>query len=218
MAGIVHTPLFLTLLGGGPTHFSHVNQSLTKAPILVCADGGANAALAAGLTPDAVIGDLDSLSEQTRDALPPDAIYHIADQDSNDFEKCLSAIDAPAILAHGFLGGQLDHQLAALNGLARYPEQICLLVGPSEVCFLCPDSLSLDLPKGTRLSLFPLGEVTGTSTGLLYPIEGLAFSPMDQIGTSNEVIGPINLEFDARAMLVIVPLAHLDAVWAAITK
>lgn len=218
MAKIVQTPLFLTLLGGGLTHFSHVNQSLTKAPILVCADGGANAALAAGLTPNAVIGDLDSLSPQTRAALSPETVYHIAEQDSTDFEKCLHEIEAPAILAHGFLGGQLDHQLASLTALAKFPKQTCILIGAHDLCFLAPMTLELDLPKGTRLSLYPLGPVTGTSRGLLYPIDGLRFAPNKQIGTSNSVIGPLRLEFSEMAMLVILPLELVDAVLTQLTS
>jgi len=217
MARIVHTPLFLTLLGGGPTHFSHVNQSLTKAPILVCADGGADAAVAAGLTPDAVIGDLDSLSAATRAALPADRVYHIAEQDSTDFEKCLREIDAPALRAHGFLGGRLDHELAALNALVRAPDQLCILIGAQDICFLAPTPLNLELPRGTRLSLFPMGEVMGTSTGLRYPIDGLRFAPSHTIGTSNEVTGPVSIALSARQMIVILPLEALETVWAQLT-
>lgn len=218
MARIVQTPLFLTLLGGAPTHFRHVNQSLTKAPILVCADGGADAALAAGVTPAAVIGDLDSIDARTRAALDPDTVHHIPEQDSTDLEKCLAAIEAPAILAHGFMGGHLDHQLAACTALVRHPDQRCILIGEHDLCFLAPERLALDLPGGTRLSLYPMGAVAGRSEGLKYPIDGLAMSPSTLIGTSNEVTGPVRLILEARLMLVIVPAAHLDAVLAALTR
>ena len=212
MARIVHTPIFMTLLGGASTHFSHVNQSLKMAPILVCADGGADLAVEHGLQPEAVIGDLDSLSDAARRKLDPSRVHHIAEQDSTDFEKCLRSVSAPAILAHGFSGGRLDHQLAACTALVRHPDQRCILMGEEDLCFLAPLTFEIDLPVGTRFSLYPMGEVSGTSTGLLYPIDGLVMSPSTRGGTSNEVTGPVSLSLSARLMLVLLPVAHVDAV------
>lgn len=218
MARIVHTPLFMTLLGGASTHFSHVNQSLTKAPILVCADGGAELAVAHGLSPEAVIGDMDSLSAQTRAKLDPSRVHHIAEQDSTDFDKCLRAVRAPAILAHGFTGGRLDHQLAACTALVRHPEHRCILMGEEDLCFLAPFEFEIDLPVGTRFSLYPMGEVAGSSSGLKYPIDGLVMSPATRGGTSNEVTGPVRLRVEARLMLVLLPLAHVDQVLHALAS
>nr|WP_121022239.1 thiamine diphosphokinase [Litoreibacter meonggei] len=212
MARIVHTPLFVTLLGGGPTHFSHVIQSLTKAPILVCADGGAELAVTHGLEPEAVIGDMDSLSAKARAGLDPACVHHIAEQDSTDFEKCLRSVSTPAILAHGFTGGRMDHQLAACTALVRHPEQKCILMGEEDLCFLAPLNFQIDLPVGTLFSLYPMGEVSGRSAGLKYPIDGISMSPATRGGTSNEVSGPVSLSFSARLMLVLLPLEHVDAV------
>jgi len=174
--------------------------------------------LAAGKTPDAVIGDMDSLGAEARVALDPSTVHQIDEQDSTDFEKCLASVETPAILAHGFLGDRLDHSLATLNALTKFPEQTCILVGEADICFLAPLHLTLDLPKGTRLSLFPMGSVQGTSEGLLYPINGLSFSPDGQIGTSNEVTGPVRLTFEQRGMLIMLPLDCLDTVWARIAQ
>ena len=51
--------------------------------------------------------------------------------------------------------------------------------------------------------------VTGRSAGLRWPIEGLHLAPDGRIGTSNEALGPVHLEFDAPGMLVILPRAAL---------
>nr|WP_090220319.1 thiamine diphosphokinase [Litoreibacter janthinus] len=216
MARIVHTPLFMTLLGGAPTHFSHVNQSLMKAPILVCADGGADLAVEQGWKPEAVIGDMDSLSVAARAKLDPSRVHHIVEQDSTDFEKCLRSVSAPAILAHGFTGGRLDHQLAACTALVRHPEHHCILMGEEDMCFLAPTEFEIDLPAGTRFSLYPMGEVSGCSTGLKYPIDGLIMSPSTRGGTSNEVTGPVRISVEARLMLVLLPVEHVDAVLQAL--
>ncbi|MEM9584934.1 MAG: thiamine diphosphokinase [Pseudomonadota bacterium] len=207
---IVHTPTFLTLLGGAPTHFRHIKQALKLAPILVAADGGADTALAAGVVPDAVIGDMDSISPAAQDKITDNALHFIAEQDSTDFAKCLRSVEAPAILALGFSGGRLDHQLAACTTLVQFPDKIVLMLTDEDVCFLCPDLLDIDLPAGTRVSLFPMGEVQGQGEGLKYPIDGLTFTPAGQVGTSNEVTGPLRLQFDTRQMLVIIPRDHLE--------
>lgn len=208
---IIETPGLVTLLGGGPADPDSLTASLAVAPVLVAADGGADTALAAGLMPDAVIGDMDSLSHRARGQIPTARQHRIAEQDSTDFDKCLTRIRARAILAHGFTGGQLDHGLAACTSLVRHAAQTCILVGTQDICFVAPASVSLDLPAGTRLSLFPMGPVRGTSTGLAYPIDGIDMAPGIRVGTSNAVTGPVRLTFEARVMLVIVPPEALPA-------
>ena len=217
MARIIQTPTFLTLLGGGPTHFGHLEQALSLAPILVAADGGADTALEAGYTPDAVIGDFDSLSTDTRQRIPDDRLHHVAEQDSTDFEKCLQRVDARAVLALGFTGARLDHTLAACSVLTRFPDLPVILFGEEDLCILAPSSLRLDLGSGTTFSIFPFGPVTGRSTGLRYPIDGLELAPLGQIGTSNEATGPVELHLHPRTALITVPHTALEQVLSALT-
>lgn len=218
MARIVHTPLFMTLLGGAPTHFRHVIQSLKRAPILVCADGGAELAVEHDLHPEAVIGDMDSLSADAKAKLDPKVVHHIAEQDSTDFEKCLRSVRTPAILAHGFTGGRMDHELAACTALVRHPEHRCILMGEEDLCFLAPSEFDIELPVGTRFSLFPMGEVSGSSEGLKYPIDGLVMSPATRGGTSNEVTGPVRVRVNTRVMLVLLPVEYVDEVLRALVS
>ena len=81
-----------------------IAESRRVAPVLIAADGGADALHEMRLTPEAVIGDMDSLSDmaawrgRTR-------LVHLAEQDSTDFEKCLYATQAPLYVAPGFTGG-----------------------------------------------------------------------------------------------------------------
>ena len=49
-------------MAGGPVLRRDLKAALAHAPCLVAADGGADRALALGQVPDAVIGDLDSIS------------------------------------------------------------------------------------------------------------------------------------------------------------
>ncbi|MGB3317120.1 MAG: thiamine diphosphokinase [Albidovulum sp.] len=206
----------VTLLGAGQSTSYCLKEALTHAPFLVAADGGANMAIAAGYTPEAVIGDFDSITADTRAAIPPERLFHISEQDTTDFEKCLSRIEAPLILGVGFAGGRLDHVLAVWTVLARYPAQRCLILGEEDVVFLAPQRLNLDLAEGTRVSLFPMGPVRGRSDGLFWPIDGIGFAPDGRIGTSNRATGPVTLDFDAARMLVLLPRSCLEASIAAL--
>ncbi|MEM8653557.1 MAG: thiamine diphosphokinase [Pseudomonadota bacterium] len=182
----------------------------------VAADGGARIATAAGLDLHAVIGDFDSLSADDLKGIPSDRQHRIKEQDSTDFDKALRHITAPVVVAVGFLGGRFDHQLACLHVLATYPERPCLLLGPEEVVLLCPPVLDLETRPGDVVSLFPLGAVQGQSSGLRWPIEGLAFDPLTTIGTSNQAEGPVRLEMSAPRMVVIAPRRCLQSAMQAL--
>jgi len=214
-APIVHSLEPVSLIGGGIVGKNDLAVALGYAPTLVAADGGAAVALAAGHDPVAVIGDFDSLSPADRARIPPDRLFPIREQDSTDFDKALRSISAPVVLAVGFLGGRVDHQLAAFNTLVRHANQLCVLIGPQEVIFHAPPRLDLDLAPGDIVSLFPLLPVSGISRGLEWPIDGLALEPGGRIGTSNRALGPVHLAMNVPGALVIAPRAALGAVMRA---
>lgn len=209
---IVHSKHGVTVVGAGEFLPAVLEDALIRAPLLVAADGGAARAMELGHEPAAVIGDLDSLDAATRAALPPARVHRIADQETTDFDKCLRSIHAPLVLAVGFTGARLDHEMAAFSALLRHARRPCLLIGPEDVAFVAPRDLRLALAPGTRLSLFPMGRVTGRSTGLRWPIEGIRFAPDGRIGTSNEAVdGQVALRFSSRRMLVFLPRPALGA-------
>ncbi|GAB4296243.1 MAG: thiamine diphosphokinase [Roseovarius sp.] len=200
----------LTLIGAAAVTAERLARARALAPRVVAADGGADAALAHGIEPMAVIGDFDSLSAAARRRLPAATLHRIAEQDSTDFDKCLRNIAAPLVIAVGFSGARLDHQLAAYNSLVRHPDRRCLLLGREEVVFLSPPSLVLPLAPGTAVSLFPMGAVEGVSDGLRWPIGGIGFAPDGRVGTSNEATGEVHLALSAPKMLVILPQTALE--------
>jgi thiamine pyrophosphokinase len=207
---IVQSTAGVTLAGGGRFSLKLLAMARKIAPRVVAADGGADRLLRLGLEPEAVIGDFDSISKAARRRLEG-RLFPIAEQATTDFDKALRSVDAPFVLGLGFSGARLDHGLAVLNGLVAHPTRRCLILGSQDVTFLAPRNLQLDLPRGSRLSLFPMGAVAGTSAGLKWPLQGLQFAPWGMIGTSNEVTGPVRLEFGADLMLVILPLSALAA-------
>lgn len=202
----------ITLIGGAAIFAAHLQRALALAPFVVAADSGADAALAHSTIPQAVIGDFDSISDQALARIPKEALHVIPDQDTTDFDKCLSNITAPLIIGIGFSGDRLDHQLAAYNSLVRHPWQRCILLGREELVFLLPPSFRLNLDPGHPVSLFPMGAVEGQSHGLKWPIDGLDFAPDGRTGTSNMALGPVSLSLSAPKMLAILPQAALEDV------
>lgn len=215
---MIHDPVLttqggVTLIGGGAVAGADLAQALARAPVLVAADGGADRALVLGHTPRAVIGDFDSISDAARTTLAG-RLHPVAEQDSTDFEKCLQRIRADFLVAVGFAGGRLDHALAALSVMVRRPERVVMLTA-EEVVFRAPARLALDLPTGTRVSLYPMGPVSGRSDGLRWPIDGLVLSPAGRVGTSNAALGPVRLAVTGP-LLVMLPRACLDTAIGAI--
>jgi thiamine pyrophosphokinase len=209
-AVIVQSQAGVTLVGGSRFSAGLLARARIWAPKLVAADGGADRLLAMGAEPEAVIGDFDSISAQAQERLAG-RLFPIREQMTTDFDKALRSVAAPFVLGLGFAGQRLDHGLAVLNGLVSHPDRRCLILSGTDVVFLAPQEMRLDLAPGSRLSLFPMGPVTGQSEGLRWPIQCLNFAPDGMIGTSNAVTGPVRLAFSARKMLVILPLAALPA-------
>lgn len=205
IAPIVHTLHPITLVGGGQATPEDLHTSLNFAPLCVAADGGAALALRAGVELAAVIGDFDSIPADILAQVPRARQHHIAEQDSTDFEKALLRIDAPLILGVGFCGARVDHQLAAFHTLVKFAHQPCVLLAEDELIFLAPPDMTLPSIRGDTISLFPMATVSGRSTGLEWPIDGLEFKLGYQSGTSNRAHGPVRIEMDGPGMLMIVP-------------
>jgi len=209
---IVQTSQGITLAGGGPFTGRDLRLCLDRAPVAVAADGGADRLLRHEVMPEAVIGDFDSLSKAARARIPSSRQHPFAEQLTTDFDKALRSISAPFVLALGFAGARLDHGLAAFNTLVARADRRCILIGPKDIAFAAPAHLALDLAPGEPLSLFPMARVSGQSTGLEWPIDGLDFAPDGMIGTSNRVVARrVELRFDTPGMLVILPRRRLDA-------
>jgi thiamine pyrophosphokinase len=209
---IVQSTRGVTLAGGGPFPARDLALALKRAPVPVAADGGADRLLQLGVTPQAVIGDMDSISPAARQAIPAAHQHLVAEQVTTDFDKALRLIEAPLVLALGFAGARLDHGLAAFATLIARAERRCLLIGPKDFAFAAPPALALDLVPGDPFSLFPMAPVRGQSAGLEWPIAGIGFAPDGMIGTSNRVVARrVTLEFDRPGMLVILPRRRLDA-------
>ena len=215
---IVHSSDPIALVGGGHLSANDIEEVLKFAPRLVAVDGGLDQALAAGVTPDCVIGDMDSASASALSQLREDQKHPVIEQDSTDFDKALRHIEAPVVVAVGFCGGRIDHQLAALHTLVLHADRPCVLIGEVEIIFVAQPVMELPTQAGDVVSLFPLVPVSGRSTGLEWPIDGLAFNPARKVGTSNRAQGKVELYADAPGLLVMLPRRLIQPVVSALLR
>ncbi len=206
------------IIGGANASRGVLESVFSMSTCVIAADGGADHALGYGICPDYVIGDLDSLSQTARDKIDRDRVIFVDDQDSTDFDKVLMRTDAPLILGAGFLGDRIDHQMAVQTSLTHFPDKKVVLFGEMDILFLCPPDLELDVPIGTRVSLYPMAQVRVASTGLNWATDDLIMTPDGRIGTSNHAVGGVTLKPDCARCLVILPRETAASVIPAIAR
>ena len=178
---------------------------------IIAADGGVNFLTEKNISPELVIGDLDSVSEQKIQNIEPEKIIRISEQNSTDLEKVLINTQSPLTIGIGFLGAQIDHELAALSALVKFSHKKIIFIGEHDIVFLVPPSFSLRSFNGMRVSLYPLDEVKVHSDGLKWATDGLKMKPTGQLGTSNKAIGKtIHLAPDKPNLLLILPKTVLN--------
>ena len=214
---IVSSNHTICLVGGARVDDDTITSILPLVDQFVAVDGGANRLLAAGISPAAVIGDLDSISSTAR-ATFADLTHHIPEQDTTDFEKALSRVEAPVVLAVGFTGGRMDHTLAVLNVLARYSDRAVVLLDDTDICFVATQGMTrLSSPIGTRMSLMPLADCRVTATGLRWPFEDKEMHPTGFISSSNEVAGDVTIHADGP-LLITLPVEFLASAMKAAVR
>lgn len=210
----------LVIVGGGQFDAALLRQLAGQGAALVGADGGADAIAAAGLVPDAIIGDLDSIGssegwpETTR-------VVRVPEQITVDFEKALYSTSAPMTVALGMTGGRFDHTLAAVDAMARQARgRPIMMVDGQDVALALDRRFAFAVSPGERVSVHPLGKVRFRgSHGLKYPMLDLTLAPGVATGVSNEATdGPflIEPELGQAPWLLILDKRHLRRLIAAV--
>jgi thiamine pyrophosphokinase len=182
--------------------------------VLCAADGGTRHALALGLLPSFVIGDLDSLTSEDRIWLDSQGVeiqQHSRDKDATDLELALHyAIEAGYrdIRIVGALGGRLDQILGNLSLLTN-PEFDALDIRADdgvEEAFFTRRRCEIHGRPGDIVSLIPWsGEVIGICTeGLRWPLHSETLYPEKTRGISNELLSDMaSVNVETGLLLVV---------------
>jgi thiamine pyrophosphokinase len=204
------------IVAGGAIDPGDLEQLLPD-DLVIAADGGAVALVAAGRRPDILVGDLDSVPAALVDRLAADGVVidrHPEDKEASDLELAVERAigeGAQRVLIIGAFGGErLDHALAATFLLAdpRYSAMdIRARQGGSSVRVAHPGrGLDLEGEVGDLVTLLPVaGDAHGvTTTGLRWPLSGATLCVGRSRGLSNEVTAiPASVSVAEGAMLVI---------------
>lgn len=189
--------------------------------VIVAADSGIEIAHLLPRLPDALVGDLDSVTPaalawaRERNIVVEE---HPAAKDETDFELAVRHAlrrGATELVVLGGAGGRLDHlfaNLAALAGLdvraeAWLGEQFAAVVDAT-----IAGRWSATLPLGQILSVLPWGGAAVVSeTGVRWPLDHRRIEPGETLGVSNESLGGVVTVtvHDGRALVVVPQAVHL---------
>ena len=177
---------------GWVSEFIHLND------VLIAADGGLNHALALGLNPNFLVGDLDSVTpQQVQEAAAKGCQVerYPEEKDQTDLEIALLravAEEIDEIVVLGALGGRVDHELTNLS-LLLMPELNAVsvrILAEDQELFLITSESELTGQPGDSVSLLPWGgPVIGVTTrGLRYPLAFETLTPDRSRGVSNVML------------------------------
>ena len=183
-------PVVIVADGAFPTH-AYPLSALDQAMTIICCDGAADQLLRRSITPHVVIGDLDSLSPQAKNAFG-DRLVPLPSQQFSDLEKALRwAADegASQVTILGATGQRDDHSLGNL---------LMLFVDLGLEVGLLTDTGAFSVVRGSRsfasfpgqvVSLFPESALVQlTTTGLAFALQHEPLPALHR-GTSNHSTG-----------------------------
>jgi len=173
---------------------------------IVCCDGASMKLVAAGLEPNAIVGDLDSLPNEYKIKYA-DKLVQVPDQETNDLTKavkfCLEhGVQKIAIL--GATGLREDHALANISLLAQYAEWLDVEIYTDTGYFTAvrkPNRFTSI--AGQQISIFSLTPNSPISLiNLKYPLTDAQLKSWWQ-GTLNEALGEwFELDFEEGIFIV----------------
>jgi thiamine pyrophosphokinase len=186
--------------GPEPRILRRLLDRCVKGALLAAADSGLILAEAAGLRPDWIVGDMDSLSGEDRlRSYPPErVIRHAADKDYTDTELALALLwkkGCDEVWIAGGGGGRIDHLLGIRDLFEREQFPRRWITAAEDIHCIASDdadgNLSITLKQGDVVSVFPLGggPWKAESTGLKWPLDNVHWE-RGLYGLSNAAAAP----------------------------
>jgi thiamine pyrophosphokinase len=209
------------LSGAPPPDQPPDTRWLPRPDRVVAADGGHAWAALLGLTPDLLIGDLDSIAPGSLAGLegsqvPVEPYEHHSKWETDTELAVLAALrwKPERIVILGAVGGRLDHTLANIL-LLTHPAlenlDVTIVEGVHEVFLAKPRVwTSIRGQAGDIMSLLPVGEAVQGITlgGFEYPLNTEALTPGSGRGVSNVLLGADGRLWVEGGRLLVV-LVHL---------
>lgn len=186
----------LIVASGSISNYRRLSERYDLADLVIAADGGAMHLLKAGLTPDILLGDLDSISEEDLIKVRESGAQILTYPPKKDYTDMELAIDiavqrgAKEIILYGATGSRLDHTMAnvfILYKLLKKGIKGCIEDDHNTI-YLVEDEITIKKQENFKVSLLALPPcVEGLSTkGLMYPLHDFRLDFGISLGVSNE--------------------------------
>lgn len=170
-----------------------------SANYIICADGGAEYALKYNITPDYIIGDLDSISLNVIEYFKSKNVEFIkypCEKDYTDTELCVykaQELGCSTICIAAGTGNRIDHSLGNI-GLLHLIKKMNIngyILSDSGYIYICNDKIALKGSAGDTISIIPFyGSAKGLfSSGLKYQLYNLNIPFGKPQGVSNVMTG-----------------------------
>jgi thiamine pyrophosphokinase len=186
---------------------------------IIAVDSGADWLIEAGILPDLLIGDLDSIDASTLARIKASdcrSITASAHKDFTDFDMALAefasyqtaGIASGQLIITNVMGGRLDHELGALGSLARASCHNHLIVEDNCTAKILPENTSFDLGQfaavGSTFSIIPLFQNAEVSvSGVEWELDHDLMLTLGSRGVSN-VINSANSQITIHQGIVFV--------------
>ena len=180
------------IVGAGECKKLDINKKSDD--MIIAADGGYRYLLEAGIEPDVIIGDFDSLGviPDGRNVIKLNPVKDVTDMYAASeigIEKGYSEF-----CFYGACGGRFDHTLANIQlavSLSQKNIRVFINDGDSIITAITDDSIEFSEENSGYISVFSHSdECTGVYIkGLKYPLENATLKNSFPLGVSNEFIG-----------------------------
>ena len=178
---------------------------LKNAKRIICCDGSAQNLILAGMLPEAIVGDLDSLNDDLANRFS-DRIFPDESQETNDLTKAVSwccKMGYKDIVIVGATGKREDHTIGNISLLAEYIKYLnVIMVTDTGILQSFLKSSQISSFRGQQVSIFSIDpETEVTSHGLRYPLTRTKIKNW-WFATLNESLGDsFSLEFYGRLIV-----------------
>jgi len=185
-----------------------------KADYLICADGGANYARELNLIPDIIIGDMDSITAETRVFFKTIKFEsYPSKKDETDTELAIThaiKMGADKVIILGGLGSRMDHSLGNIYLLKRFIDVgiEAEMVNEKNRIRMIGKTTTFYFSTGTIVSILPIGGVVEglTITGFEYPINEGQMTIDKPYGISNVTNDNTQcIAFKEGLLLIVIP-------------
>jgi thiamine pyrophosphokinase len=188
----------LLVIGGTGPRPSLLSDCAQAAGFIVAADSGLDSCVAAGVVPDLVVGDMDSLSDPALlGEFPSDRVLRFPrDKDETDTEIGLRVLHERGwsrVTIAGGAGGRIDHLLGVAGLFEREAPPVRWITGGEDLRLVTGEAVFTGW-SGSTVSVFPIGDRAALlhSEGLQWPLDGLelrrGFCGISNVATADRVL------------------------------